>query len=74
MYKLPSDEFNKVKDLLFLQNTKGYQLSVSNTDDIEIKKSVKAFLTDKTQSDIPDRWQRLNLSTEKAKNILTKLK
>lgn len=45
-----------------------------NTDDIEIKKSVKAFLTDKTQSDIPDRWQRLNLSTEKAKNILTKLK
>ena len=45
-----------------------------NTDDAEIKKAVKTFLTEKTQSKIPDRWQRFNLSTEKAKNILTQLK
>ena len=39
----------------------------SNTDDEQIKNQITQFIKDKTQSEIPSRWQRFNLSVNNAK-------
>lgn len=44
-----------------------------STDNQEIKEKAKTFLDEKTTFDIPSRWQRYNLSIEKAKGILDNL-
>lgn len=41
---------------------------LDNTEDEELKKQAKEFIEEKTTSDIPQRWQRYNLSVEKAKS------
>jgi len=46
----------------------------TSTHDEQLKEQIKIFLESRTVSFIPDRWQRFNLSDEKAENILSKLK
>lgn len=41
------------------------------TKDENMLNSINMFLEDNTQSDIPKRWQRFNLSVERAKSIVT---
>ncbi len=40
-----------------------------NTDDAIFKDKINTFLEENTSSDIPERWQRYNLSAENAKKI-----
>lgn len=42
-----------------------------NTTDPKIAEACRCYLEDAVLSEIPDRWQRYNLATETAKNILT---
>ncbi len=46
------------------------ELLYNNTQDEELKNKVKEFLEKETFSDIPKRWQRYNIATEKALVIL----
>lgn len=46
----------------------------NETDNPDDKKQIIEFLTDRTSSDIPKRWQRFNLSVKNAENILESLK
>lgn len=41
-----------------------------NTDDENTKKRITYFVSEQTKSDIPDRWQRFNLSVYRAKDFL----
>ncbi len=41
---------------------------INNTEDEELKKQAEEFLDEETSSDIPQRWQRYNISIEKAKS------
>ena len=45
-----------------------------NTNDLALKERIKNFLINNTNSQIPSRWQRYNLSVESAKNSLENLK
>ena len=44
----------------------------NNTENKDTKNHIKTFLHNTAFSDIPERWQRYNLSTEKAKVIYKK--
>ncbi len=54
--------------------TPAMEYLIENTDDEALKAKVKKFIKVQTNSDIPDKWQRYNLSTENAKDVLGKLK
>lgn len=43
---------------------------IDNTDDEVIKSRAEFFINWQTTSRVPERWQRYNLSTERAKNLL----
>jgi len=46
---------------------------IEYTNDDELRMKVKKFVEEGTSFEIPDRWQRFNLSVENAKDILQRI-
>lgn len=59
---------------LSLDAAPAMQYLYNSSTDIQIKEQTKDFLESRTVSFIPDRWQRFNLSEERAKKVLSELK
>ncbi len=58
---------------LSLDISKQMEYFYNNTDDEDLKSQIKGFLMAETYTDIPERWQRYNISYERGKSVLKSL-